>query len=101
MAQPRLTAKGAAARKRIVDGAAAVIRGSGPSATSLDDIMAATSTSKSQLFHYSPDGRDELFRAVARHEAAQVIAAQQPFLSDLSSWRKWQAWRRAVLGRVS
>ncbi|MGX7681325.1 TetR/AcrR family transcriptional regulator [Jatrophihabitans sp. DSM 45814] len=101
MTQHRLTAKGAATRQRIVDGAAALIRGSGPTATSLDDIMAATSTSKSQLFHYFPDGRDELFRAVARHEAGQVIAAQQPFLADLTSWRKWQAWRRAVIAHYT
>jgi AcrR family transcriptional regulator len=101
MTQHRLTAKGAATRQRIVDGAAAVIQASGPAATSLDDIMAATSTSKSQLFHYFPEGRDELFRAVARHEAGQVIAAQQPYLSDLSSWRKWQAWRRAVVGHYT
>jgi AcrR family transcriptional regulator len=101
MTQQRLTAKGTATRQRIVDGAAALIRGSGPAATSLDDIMAATSTSKSQLFHYFPDGRDELFRAVARHEAGQVIAAQQPFLSDLTSWRKWQAWRRAVIAHYT
>jgi AcrR family transcriptional regulator len=101
MAEHTLTAKGAATRQRIVDGAATLIRGSGPAATSLDDIMAATSTSKSQLFHYFPDGRDELFRAVARHEASQVIAAQQPYLSDLTSWRKWQAWRRAVIAHYT
>jgi hypothetical protein len=26
-----------------------------------------------------------------------VIADQQPYLGDLTSWRKWQAWRRQVI----
>ena len=51
----------------------------------------ATATSKSQLFHYFPNGREDLLHAVARHEADQVLAAQQPYLADLTSGRKWQA----------
>jgi hypothetical protein len=27
-----------------------------------------------------------------------VLAAQQPHLDDLSTWRSWEAWRAAVLG---
>jgi AcrR family transcriptional regulator len=92
-----LTAKGAATRARIVEGAAALIRERGPAATSLEDVLAATSTGKSQLFHYFPQGRDELLRAVAEHEADHVLAAQEPHLSNLTSWRRWLAWRRAVI----
>ncbi len=33
--------------------------------TSLDDVRGATRTSKSQLFHYFPDGKHELVRAIA------------------------------------
>jgi AcrR family transcriptional regulator len=97
MANKGLTAKGAATRQRIIDGAAALIRQRGPAATNLDDVLAATATSKSQLFHYFPNGREDLLVAVARHEADQVLAAQQPYLADLTSARKWQAWRTAVL----
>jgi AcrR family transcriptional regulator len=92
-----LTAKGAATRARIIEGAATLIRAHGAASTSLDDVMAATATSKSQLFHYFPRGREDLLLAVARHEAEQVLAAQQPYLSDLSSARKWWAWQRAVV----
>ena len=92
-----LTAKGAATRQRIVEGAAGLIRARGLPDTGLDDIRAATSTSKSQLFHYFPDGRAELLRAVARFEADQLIEEQMPYLGDLSSWRKWQTWRRRVI----
>ncbi|MEV6281255.1 TetR/AcrR family transcriptional regulator [Kribbella sp. NPDC051770] len=92
-----LTAKGAATRQRIVDGAAQLIREQGVVNVGLDDIRAATSTSKSQLFHYFPDGKSDLMLAVARHEAEQVIAEQMPQLGELTTWRKWQAWRRRVL----
>jgi AcrR family transcriptional regulator len=92
-----LTAKGAATRQRIVEGAAQLIRERGVSNVGLDDIRATTATSKSQLFHYFPDGKADLLVAVARYEAEQVIADQMPQLGDLTTWRKWQAWRRRVL----
>jgi AcrR family transcriptional regulator len=92
-----LTAKGAATRLRIIEGAAQLIRSQGLPDTGLDDIRAATATSKSQLFHYFPDGRAALLRAVARYEADQAIEDQMPYLGDLTSWRKWQTWRRRVI----
>ena len=92
-----LTARGAATRKRIVEAAAALIRERGVADTGLDDIGAATATSKSQMFHYFPGGKSDLLHAVAVHEAEQVILDQQPYLGDLTSWRKWQAWRRRVI----
>ncbi|HEX3783799.1 MAG TPA: TetR/AcrR family transcriptional regulator [Pseudonocardiaceae bacterium] len=92
-----LTSKGAATRQRIVEGAAVLIRQQGVPAVGLDDIRAATATSKSQLFHYFPDGKSDLLLAVARHEADLVLADQQPMLGDLTTWRKWQAWRKRVI----
>src|SRR5258707_4765620 len=88
-----LTAKGAATRQRIVEGAAGVIRDHGVASVGLDDVRAVTSTSKSQLFHYFPDGKSDLLLAVAKYEAEQVLAEPQPMLSDLASWDKRQAWR--------
>ena len=95
----RLTAKGAATRLRIVEGAAALIREAGVEAVTLDDIRVRTSTSKSQLFHYFPDGRRQLLLAVARFEADRVLSDQQPHLSALTSWESWQEWRNAVVDR--
>jgi AcrR family transcriptional regulator len=94
-----LTAKGAATRQRIIEGAAAQIREHGVTATTLDDIRARTRTSKSQLFHYFPDGKDELLLAVARYEADRVLEDQQPQLGELTSWPAWQAWRDTVVAR--
>jgi AcrR family transcriptional regulator len=95
----RFTAKGRATRQRIIDGAAAEIRVNGAVATTLDDVMAHTGTSKSQLFHYFPRGKEQLLLAVAEQEAARVLTDQQPHLSRLTSWAAWQRWRDVVVER--
>ncbi|MGW1185519.1 TetR/AcrR family transcriptional regulator [Streptomyces drozdowiczii] len=94
-----LTAKGAATKQRIVEGAAAAVRRHGVFTLTLDDVLTLTSTSKSQLFHYFPNGKDELMLAVARHEADRVIGDQQPELSALTSWPAWLTWRDKVVAR--
>ena len=93
------TAKGRATRQRIIEGAAAEIRVNGAVATTLDHVMARTGTSKSQLFHYFPDGKEQLLLAVAELEAARVLSDQQPHLSKLTSWAAWQRWRDVVVER--
>ncbi|MCV7430990.1 TetR/AcrR family transcriptional regulator [Mycolicibacterium bacteremicum] len=95
----KLTRKGAATRQRIVEGAAALIRERGIAATTLDDIRARTATSKSQLFHYFPDGKEQLLLEVAHYEAEQVLSDQQPHLGALNSWAAWGRWRDAVVDR--
>ncbi|MFD0338736.1 TetR/AcrR family transcriptional regulator [Streptomyces sp. NPDC127117] len=94
-----LTAKGRATRSRIVEGAAAVLREKGVASATLDDIMARTNTSKSQLFHYFPAGKDELLVAVAQFEADHVLEDQQPYLGRLDSWEAWEQWRDVVIER--
>jgi AcrR family transcriptional regulator len=93
-----LTPKGEATRQRIVEAASAEIREFGVTAT-LDDIRARAHASKSQLFHYFPDGREQLLLAAARFEADRVLADQQPQLGDLSSWTAWLDWRDTVVAR--
>ncbi|MCO6008640.1 TetR/AcrR family transcriptional regulator [Actinoallomurus purpureus] len=94
-----LTAKGRATRQRIIEGAAAYLRSDDPAGVTLDDIRAITGTSKSQIFHYFPDGKAELLLAVARYEADRVIDDQQPHLGALSSWAAWKRWRDSVVAR--
>ena len=94
-----LTAKGLATRQRIIKGAAEVIRESGVDAATLDEIRGQTATSKSQLFHYFPEGRQQLLLAVAAYEADRVLSDQQPYLSALTSWEAWQKWRSTVIRR--
>jgi len=95
----KLTVKGRATRQRIIEGAAAEIRENGVATATLDDIRARTRTSKSQLFHYFPDGKEQLLLAVAEHEAQMVLQDQQPYLGALTSWAAWQRWRDAVVDR--
>jgi AcrR family transcriptional regulator len=94
-----LSAKGAATRARLVNGAAELMRTEGVVHTTLDDVLARTGTSKGQLFHYFPGGREELLLAVAELEAARVLSDQEPHLSRLDSWQAWHAWRDAVVAR--
>jgi AcrR family transcriptional regulator len=94
-----LTAKGAATRRRIIEGAAAEIREMGVAATTLDGILGRTATSKSQVFHYFPGGKEELLLAVAAREADRVLEDQEPHLGDLGTWQAWDAWRDAVVER--
>ena len=81
----RLTARGAATRARIVAAAASSYE-RGIAGTSLDDVTAATGTSKSQLYHYFAD-KDALIGAVIKAQLGRIIAAQEAAgLHEISSW---------------
>jgi AcrR family transcriptional regulator len=95
----KLTRKGMATRCRIIEGAVQEIRTNGVAVTTLDDILARTRTSKSQLFHYFPGGREELLLAVAEYEADLVFSEQEPYLNELTSWTAWERWRDVVVDR--
>ncbi len=90
LVEPR-TAKGKATRERIVASAAALIGARGVAEMSLDDVLARARVSKGQLYHYFED-RDELLRAVVGFQADRVLAAQEPELGSLRSWRSIRAW---------
>ena len=94
-----LTAKGQATRHRIIEGAATHLRSDAPGSMTLDDVLATTHTSKGQLFHYFPGGREELLLEVARTEAQRVLDDQQPHLDELDSWQSWDDWRDTVIAR--
>jgi AcrR family transcriptional regulator len=95
--QAGLTERGRRTRQRIVEATGQQILAAGIGGTSLDDVRAATLTSKSQLFHYFPGGKNELVRAVAEWEAAQLLAAQEPEVHDLASWESWERWRTRLV----
>ena len=95
-ASPRLTARGRATRERIVDAAAGLMHERGVAGTSLDDVRAATGTSKSQLYHYFAD-KSALVRAVVERQVAHVLAAQSPELDRLDSMSALRAWRDRVV----
>jgi AcrR family transcriptional regulator len=93
------TKKGAATRLRIVESAAAEIRERGAGTVTLDDIGRRSGTGKSQLFHYFPQGREQLLLEVAEHEARNVFNDQQPYLGELTSRAAWLTWRDVLVER--
>jgi TetR/AcrR family transcriptional regulator, transcriptional repressor for nem operon len=95
-AQPREprppTARGAATRARIVGAAADLVYRRGASATSLEDIMEESATSKSQLYHYFAD-KDALMRAVIEFQTRRVTggdAARPAAIDSLDGLRRWR-----------
>ena len=92
-----LTDRGRQTRQRIIEATGQQILAGGIGGTTLDGVRAATLTSKSQLFHYFPGGKSELVREVAGWEGEQLLAAQLPWLDDLSTWESWHAWRDALV----
>ena len=95
--EPRsLTARGAATRSRIVAAAADLIYSHGVERTSLDDVMAASGVSKSQLYHYFAD-KDALALEVIARQTERVLDAQRPHLEALDSLPALKAWRDAIV----
>jgi len=91
-----LTARGAATRSRIVNAAADLMYAHGVDRTSLDEVMAASGVSKSQLYHYFAD-KDALVLAVIAVQTERVLDAQQPHLEALDSLPAIRAWRDAFI----
>ena len=91
-----LTARGAATRARIVEVAADLIYAHGVERTSLDDVMAASGVSKSQLYHYFAD-KDALVLDVIARQTERVLEAQRPHLEALDSLPALKAWRNAIV----
>lgn len=96
-AHPPITARGRATRERIVRAAAELVYERGVAGTSLDDVRAATSTSKSQLYHYFAD-KSALVCAVIAWQQQAVLAGQEPFLSDFSTLAQLRLWRDHLVG---
>ena len=91
-----LTACGAATRDRIVEAAADLMYVKGVNGTTLDDIRAATGTSKSQLYRHFPD-KDALIHAVIAVRGQQVLERETQRLGRLSSFSGLTRWRDALI----
>lgn len=96
---PRLTRRGAATRGRILSAAARLMQESGVASTSLDDIMAASGTSKSQIYHYFA-GKEELVNEVIRTQRDAVIGSQIEQLQALGTWEGLARWRDHIVEYV-
>ncbi len=92
----RLTARGAATRARILQAAVDLTYVKGVHATTLDDVRAASGTSKSQLYQHFPD-KDALVHAVIEARASTLLDQQQERLRRLSSIRGLERWRDSIV----
>jgi TetR/AcrR family transcriptional regulator, transcriptional repressor for nem operon len=91
--RPRLTAKGARTRARIVEEAAALIHERGVLGATLEDVRAAAGVSGSQMTHYFAD-KNELVLAVIDYQADAIVNRQR---HALGSGNGVEAWRNMVI----
>ena len=91
--RPKLTAKGARTRARIVEEAAALIHERGVAGTTLEDVRAAAEVSGSQMYHYFPD-KDDLVQAVIDHNADGIVSRNRKALGRANGV---EAWRKMVI----
>src|SRR5665213_3273113 len=93
--RPKLTAKGARTRARILDEAAALIHERGVAGTTLDDVKLAAEVSGSQMYHYFPD-KNDLLQAVIDYQADAIVNIHRQALSGADT-DGVKAWRDMVI----
>lgn len=93
---PAATSRGAATRGRIIAAASQLVAERGVTGTTLDDVMAASGTSKSQIYHYFKD-RDALMSAVVEAQSESVLGFQESCLSQVRSVEDLRAWRDKIV----
>ncbi|WP_327139036.1 TetR/AcrR family transcriptional regulator [Nocardia sp. NBC_01327] len=87
--RPRLTAKGARTRARIVEAAAAVIHERGVAGATLEDVKVAAEVSGSQLYHYFPD-KNALVQAVIDYQADTIVERNTHVLGSANGVEAWR-----------
>lgn len=95
-APPPTTARGEATRARIIRTAAALVAARGVTGTTLEDVMEASSTSKSQIYHYFAD-KDALMCAVVEAQSDRVLGFQASCLAGVDSLEGLRRWRNQVV----
>jgi TetR/AcrR family transcriptional regulator, transcriptional repressor for nem operon len=90
-----VTERGRRTRALIIDAAATLMYQRGVSMTSLDDVLAAAGSGKSQLYHYF-DSKADLIAAVIDRQL-QLVLAEQPSLQYIESWDGIETWAAEIL----
>jgi TetR/AcrR family transcriptional regulator, transcriptional repressor for nem operon len=99
--QPRrLTARGAVTRARIIEAASELMHVKSVASTTLDEVMAASGTGKSQFYQHFAD-KEALVRDVVKLRASEVLERERRYLERLDSFRGLERWRDAVVQRVA
>ena len=98
--RPKLTSRGAATRNRIVLAAAELMHVQGVAATTIDDVLAASATSKSQFYQHFDD-KSELVYEVITLRADEILSWQRLRLEKVDSFRGLYHWRDAMVQRCA
>jgi len=91
-----LTPRGAATKARIVEAAAGLVYASCAGRMNLDDVMEASGTSKSQLYHYFAD-KDALVREVIAFQTHRILQTNAAHLDCLDSFEALRLWRDVLV----
>ncbi|WP_329092098.1 MULTISPECIES: TetR/AcrR family transcriptional regulator [unclassified Streptosporangium] len=90
------TTKGEATKRRILEAAVDLLVAGGAARLNLDEVMHVTKTSKGQLFHYFPGGKDELHRAATERQLERLTDYGMP--ASLLTWEDWEDWFGQIIG---
>src|SRR4051812_32556463 len=91
-----LTPRGIATKMRIIEAAAALVYEKGAERVSLDHVMEASGTSKSQLYHYFADKHD-LLREVVALQSSRIVQANETHLDQIGSLDALTTWRDMMI----
>jgi TetR/AcrR family transcriptional repressor of nem operon len=96
----RLTTRGAATRARIVEAASELMFVKGVFPTTLDEVMVASGTGKSQFYQHFPN-KAALVQEVISFRARRVIERERGYLDRIDSLGGLDRWRLAVVQRLA
>ena len=88
--------RGAQTRQRILSSAASLMYKQGVNGTSVDDVLAASGTGKSQFYHYF-SSKEALVRELVSYHLAALPAARDDLLARLDSLEGIKAWLDQIL----
>ena len=90
------TARGRETRERILRSAAELIHLRGVHGTSVDDVLVASGTGKSQFYRYF-GSKDELVREILHYQMQRWLERSRPLLARLDSWRGFEEWFEGIV----
>ena len=89
------TERGRKARQKIIAAAAELIHKNGVVGTSVDQVLTASKTGKSQFYYYF-DSKDHLVREVLRYHVEQTVENRAEMFADLDTWEGIERWFAAA-----
>lgn len=90
------SARGASTRQKIIEAAAKLVYKNGVNGTSVDDVLNASGTGKSQFYHYF-SSKDELVKELVQFHRASLPAVSEQLLATLNSLAGIEGWLDGIL----